>query len=134
MTQLILDGIEMPESQKGGYKAWPEPLSVDVQMVSGRTVREVKGSVWKASYQYGYFTDEMKEKVISACERGRRSGIYCGLLTPNSNTLYYSTFLVMGFTYPKFMWSRLVDGAEGSTPVPVWADFSVELQEVRPHD
>lgn len=135
MTQLIIDGVELPETLKGGYKAWKEPFSVDVKMVAGRIVRELQGSAWKVTYQYGYFNDDMKNKVIAACEKGRKQVITCGFLPPSSSgALTYSQFFVIDFQYPKFMWSRLVDGEDGATPVPMWADFSVELQEVKPSD
>ena len=87
MTQLILDtegyDIALPESRKGGYHAEKQPLSVDVEMVSGRIVRELRGNVWYITYQYGYFDDAMKNNVIAACEKGRRQAIICGFLPPN---------------------------------------------------
>ena len=55
---------------KGGYIAELKPLSVDVEMVTGRIVRELRGNVWVLRYQYGYFTDQMRNSVLSACEKG----------------------------------------------------------------
>ena len=135
MTQLILDtnglNVEMPESQKKGYSAFEEDLSVEVVMVSGRLTREVRGSVWRISYQYGFFDNEMKSKVMEACRKGRKQPIRCGFLEPTSEgVLTYSDFLVTGLTEPKFMWSNNQNGL----PVPLWADFGVELREVQPHD
>lgn len=136
MTQLILDtsgyNVELPESEKGGYTATRQPLSVDVEMVTGRMVRELRGDVWVLTYQYGWFDDATKNKVLAAIEKGRGEPITCGFLPPASaGELTYSEFFVTDFTYPKFMWSRSeLDG----TPVPMWADFSVELREVNPSD
>lgn len=135
MVQLILDvggaNIELPESRKGGYTAALVPLSEYVQMISGRMVAELRGNVWEVSYQYGYFNDEMKNKVLAAAEKGRTTPITCGFLPPDSTAaLTYSRFFVTDFTYPKFMWSRNVDG----NPVPLWGDFSLILREVDPHD
>nr|DAP52189.1 MAG TPA: hypothetical protein [Caudoviricetes sp.] len=145
MTQLILDTtgtpVTMPESQKDGYRAELQPLSVDVEMVSGRIVRELRGNVWVISYQYGYFSDEMKQSVLSVCEKGRGQAITCVFLPPHSEQMITSDFLVTKLTYPKFMWSRQimgeVAGDKGETietlvPVPVWGDFGVELREVKP--
>lgn len=134
MTQLILDtegyNISLPESRKQGYLAYKEDLGTDVVMTSGRIVKEVRGSVWRVSYQYGYFDDETKNAVIAACEKGRGQSITCGFLPPNSSgALTYRPFIVTDFQYPKFMWSRA-----GSAPVPLWGDFSVELREVTPSD
>lgn len=127
MTQLIIDGVTLPESINGGYTAAKSPLSVDVEMVTGRIVRELRGNVWVISYQYGFFNDEMKNKLIAACEKGKRQSIRCGFLAPDSTgALTYSDFIVTAFNYPKFMWSR--------NGKPLWADFSVELREVKPSD
>lgn len=139
MTQLILDtegyNISLPESRKGGYTAEPRPLSVDVEMVTGRMVRELRGNVWYITYQYGFFTDTEKNNLIVACQKGQRQAIRCGFLPPNSSqALTYSDFLVTSFTYPKFMWSRLTPSGDVLAPVPMWGDFALELREVRPSD
>ena len=127
MTQLIIDGVVLPESIKGGYTATLQPLSVDVEMVTGRVVRELRGNVWVITYQYGFFSDTMKNSEMPAVEKGKRHPNRCGIQTPTSTeALTYSDFLVTDFTYPKFMWS-----ADGK---PLWADFSMELREVRPSD
>lgn len=134
MTQLILDtdglNVVLPESRKGGYLPDLVPLSVDVEMISGRLVRELRGDVWRIDYQYGYFADELKDRVIAACRKGRRQPIVCGFLSPDSaGELQYSRFLVTAFTHPKFFWSR--PGPDGA-PVPMWGDFSLTLREVKP--
>ena len=53
MTELILDAngmaVVLPESRDGGYNVQNIPLSVDVQMISGRTTRELRGNVWQVS-------------------------------------------------------------------------------------
>lgn len=129
MTQLILDtggaNILLPESIKGGYTAYEEDLSEEVLMISGRLVRELRGVVWRVEYQYGWFGEENKNRVISACRKGQQQPITCAFLPPTSESLYVSTFFVSSFQSPKFMWST--DGK------PLWADFSVSLREVNPH-
>lgn len=139
MTELILDvnglAVVLPESRRGGYTIQSVPLSFDVLMISGRTVRELRGNAWQISYQYGFFDTEMKNKVLSACEKGKRTPILCGFLPQESNgELSYSDFFVTSFTRPKFMWSRITEQNGEEKEVPMWADFSVELREVRPHD
>jgi hypothetical protein len=127
MTQLILDGVVLPESKKGGYLVENRPLSKDIEMTSGRIVREIRGNVWVVSYQYGYFNEELKNQVLAACERGKKQAISCGFLKQESaGELSYSDFFVTNVRRPKFMWS-----SDGS---PMWGDFYVELREVRPHD
>lgn len=141
MTQLILDvggsPVTLPESQKQGYKAYKEPGFVSVEMITRRTVLERRGDLWVVNYQYGFFTDDMKNQVIAACEKGRAQAILCSFLPPTSTgELLTSKFFVTEFNYPSFMWSRSVTTADGTTgePYPMWADFSMVLREVQPSD
>lgn len=139
MTQLILDtdqyNVSLPESRKQGYQAYKEDLGTEVVMVSGRLTREIRGSVWRVTYQYGYFDDETKNAVIAACEKGRKQSITCGFLPPNSTgALTYSRFLVTDISYPRFMWSRRTLSSGEETYIPMWGDFSVEIREVKPSD
>ena len=138
MTQLVLDvggyAVLLPESQKGGYQAWEEDLTVDLTMIPGNMVKELRGSVWRVNYQYGWFNDEMKNRVILACVKGRREPIICTFLPPNSEELISAEFFVTAFNSPKFQWSRIAGTDGEETAVPMWADFSVELREVEPHD
>ena len=135
MTQLILDttgaNISLPESRKGGYSCYKEDLGEEVQMITGRIVRETRGSVWRIAYQYGYFDDETRKTLMEIVERGRKTPISCSFLPQeNDNTLITSNFFVMGFTRPKFMWASTRNGA----PKPMWGDFAIELREVQPSD
>lgn len=137
MIQLIIDvggeSLSLPESRNGGYTIKEETLSESIQMISGRTVREYRGKVWVASYQYGYFNDADMKRVIAACEKGMKQSITCCVLTHESSELVTSKFIVTSFERPKFMWSRIVTESGEEKPIPMWADFSVSLREVKPH-
>ena len=131
MTQLILDtngyNVQLPESLKGGYTADEQPLSRSIEMISGRTVKEVRGNVWVISYQFGYFDGEMKNNVLAALKKGQKEPITCGFLPQESSEeLSYSEFFVTSYTRPKFMWSN--------NGKPLWGDYRIELREVKPHD
>lgn len=82
MTQLILDttgyNMILPESIKGGYVVEEQALSVDVEMITGRIVRQLRGNAWHITYQYGFFDDDTKNKLISVCRKGKRQAITCG--------------------------------------------------------
>lgn len=133
ITQLKLDtygeNMVLPESRKGGYSAVRKPLSVSVEMISGRMVKEVRGSVWTISYQYGLMNDEDKNRFIGICEKGTVSPIGCEFLMPNGETKS-SMFFVTGWKPPTFYWSRDVDG----NPVAMWGNYSISLREVKPSD
>lgn len=134
MTQLILDvggyALALPESQRQGYSADEEPMSQDLIMIPGNMVKELRGDIWVVSYQYGYLTDEERNRFIAACKKGRREPILCTFLIPDTDQTITSSFFVTAFTRPKFMWSRT---SQGQT-VPMWGDFTVSLREVDPHD
>ncbi len=130
MNQLIIESIALPESKKGGYRAWRDNLGVEVEMISGRQVREIRGSVWRVAYQYGFFNDADKQRILAALEKGRRQPIDAAFLPPDSNELRTGSFFVTALNYPKFMWSRTTNGS----PAPMWADLSFELREVKPSD
>ena len=137
MIQMILDvggyAVALPESKNGGYTIKEETLSESIQMISGRTVREYRGKVWVVSYQYGYFNDSDMQRVIAACEKGMKQSILCSVLTHENSDLITTNFIVTSFERPKFMWSRIVTESGEEKTVPMWADFSVSLREVKPH-
>lgn len=136
MLQLVLDGMEMPESKNGGYTAEREALSVDLEMISGRMVREVRGYVWRISYQYGYLTDDQRTAFLAKCEKGQREPINVGFLCPDDEgeTLRYSDFIVTSLKRPSFRWGRIDQPDYVDIWTPIWADFQVELREVYPSD
>lgn len=127
MTQLILDvggyDIEFPESIKGGYTVTKELLATTVQMISGRTVRELRGDVWIVRYQYGFFKQEELTNLLAACDKGMREPIMCSFIPQESaEEMETEAFWVDSYERPKFMWSK-----EG---LPLWADFSIVLRGV----
>ena len=70
MTQLILDSggasVALPETRRESYVVDEEPLSRNLVMIAGNMVKELRGDVWVIDYQYGYFNDTDKDRVISA--------------------------------------------------------------------
>lgn len=131
MTQLIIDNMVLPESLHGGYSITNESLHVDVEMIDGSIVREVRGDVWHIAYQYGYFNDADRFKFISICEKGMREPIVCNFLEQeNDESLRQSTFIVTSFKRPHFVWRT--EQAEG-LPKAIWMDYQIELREVSPH-
>ena len=129
MIQLILDtggfALALPESYDGGYDVHEEPNYKDVKMISGRLTREYKNKSWVVSHQYGYLTEEQRNRFLAACKKGLREPILCSFLTRESPDLITAKFLVTDYRPPKFMWSQ-----EGK---PLWGDYYVQLREVNPH-
>ena len=73
------------------------------------------------------------QRVIAACEKGMKQSILCSVLTHENADLITTNFIVTSFERPKFMWSRIVTESGEEKSVPMWADFSVSLREVKPH-
>ena len=134
MTQLILDppgrNVALPEVRNGAYTCEEKSLSKDIEMASGRMVREIRGFAYIITYQQKVLSELDKEAFLGACSAGMTQPITCMFLAPDSNELKTSTFLVTDFKAPAFQWSRMVGGQH----VPLWADYSVTLREVEAHD
>lgn len=94
-------------------------LSSEVEMISGRKVREIRGYSWYISYQYGIFDDNTYIDLIKICEKGMREPINCTFLIQENDKLINQKFWVETYERPRFMFSR-----EGKA---VWLNFSVQL-------
>ena len=54
MTQLSINGIDLPETKNGKYKCYEQELGESIRMISGRLVTEVRSSVHVIEYSYDY--------------------------------------------------------------------------------
>ena len=124
MTQLIVNGIYLPETSKDKYQCYPGELSVNVEMISGRTVREVRGHVQMITWSYDYMGNDLWRQ-LAAVLRGNTS-VPVGYLPDDSDTMVSGTFLVDSITQPTFAFSK---GGVG-----LWHNVGFTLREVKPHD
>lgn len=124
MTQLIVNGIYLPETSKDKYQCYPVELSVNVEMISGRTVREVRGHVQMITWSYDYMGNDLWRQ-LSAVLRGNTS-FQVVYLPDDSDTMVSGTFLVDSITQPTFAFSK---GGVG-----LWHNVGFTLREVTPHD
>lgn len=124
MTQLIIEGVALPEVKLGAYTAVRQPLLQDVDMISGRRVTELRGSVWHLDYSIEYLSVEMYRALMSALRKHTDLQVF--FLPNNSDDLAAGVFLVETAPAPSFACS--VDGAG------VWTNVSFSLREVRPSD
>lgn len=125
MTQLIVNNsIVLPEVRNGNYSPVESDLSVQAEMISGRLVEELRGSVWVVSYASTRLTDPVW-RALKAVLKGR--GSFPVQFLPNDrDEMVTATVLCTALTEPSFAWSR--DG------VAYWTGLSFTLREVRPHD
>ena len=125
MTQLIINNtIALPYASGGKYAAWEEPLSVQIDMISGRRVEEQRGLVWRVRYEYDYMGNALMRQLLAALRTGGALNVQ--FLPDTGDTLLTSTFLRDTLTEPTF--------AFGRGRVGYWHGISFELREVSPHD
>lgn len=124
MVQLIINGIELPETSRDKYSCYPETLGQQIDMISGRRVTEVRGTVQKISYAYDYMGDALMRKVLAVIRSGRSFEV--SYLPDDSDEMKTSVFLTESCTNPTFAFSR--------SGTPYWHNFDFVLREVTPHD
>lgn len=126
MTQLIINGTTLPEVDGQKYTVDYERLSVSVQMISGRTVQEVRGNVPIVSYTAGLLDNSTMAALMTAMRS--HTALTVSYLPQESTTgaLTEAAFVVDSFTAPQFLL------AQDSTPY--WTGFACKLRGVRPVD
>ena len=125
MTQLILNNsIYLPQTSRDKYRCYPTELGTKVDMINGRRVFEIRGSVWTIEYEYDYMGNELMRQVNAVLRSGQSFPAI--FLPDNSDEMSSSTFLTQSFPTPTFAFSR---GGVG-----LWHNVSFVLREVQPHD
>lgn len=124
MTQLIIDGVYLPEASGDKYKCYPGQLSVKKDMISGRRVEEVRGDVQMIDYSYDYLEPALWLS-LAAILRGHRA-FPVSYLPDDGDELVTSVFAVESLTPPSFAFSR--------RGTPYWHNIAFTLREVDPHD
>ena len=105
MTQLILNGgIALPETSKDKYRCYPSILNQQVEMISGRLVEEVRGTVQMIEYSYDYMGNELMRAVLEVLRSG--NSFPAAYLPDSGDQLVSSVFLCTSLTQPTFAFSR----------------------------
>lgn len=124
MTQLIINGITLPETSNDKYECYPADLSVQVDMISGRRVSEVRGTVQVIRYRYDYMGNELMRGLLIALRSG--SPLTVQYLPDDSDRMAEGRFWVEQMAQPAYAFSR--------SGVPYWHNVEFTLREVEPHD
>ena len=125
MTQLIINGIVLPETSHDKYQCYPQLLSVQAEMISGRIVEEVRGHVHIISYQYDYMADgNMLRNLLEALRSGR--ALEVSYLPDVGTELITNYFICTDRPMPTFAFSK--------NGVARWHNISFKLREVKPYD
>lgn len=123
MTQLIVGGVVLPQTSNDKYQSYPDELATQVDMISGRRVKEVRGRVQKIVYTYDTLETETWRQLKAILRSGTSFSVQ--YLPDDSDTMESSMFLVESLTPPKFGFARNGRG--------VWHDIAFTLREVKPH-
>lgn len=124
MTQLIIDGVALPEVSRDQYSCGEELLTKSVEMISGRMVQECSGKVWVATYAYDYMGNALCRQVLAVLRSGR--SFTAQVLPDTGDSLITITAICTDLTRPTFAFSR--DG------VAMWHNLAFSIREVDPHD
>lgn len=123
VVQLILNGTYLPQTSNDKYSCRPERLGEQIEMISGRMVTEVRGTVQTITYSYDKMPNATYIALLSALRGGSMTVVY---LPDDSDTMVSGTFVCTSFPTPVFAFS-----ADGKA---VWHSVSFTLREVAPHD
>lgn len=123
MTQIILNGIALPEASGDQYSCWEEELSVQVDMISGRRVVEQRGLVWRVSWAYDYLDNDTTSRLLAVLRSG--APFVATVLPDNSLQTVTSSFLTERLTPPTFLFD--------DNGTPCWHGLAFTLREEMPH-
>lgn len=124
MTQLIIGEYPLPETSGDRYSCPESPLVVQVEMINGRMVQEVRGGlVYEPTYEFDYMPASVWRPVYAILRSGQ--SFTAAVLTDKSDELIVGTYLCTELSAPVFAFGR--DG------VGYWHNISFSLREVEPH-
>lgn len=123
-TQLILGDVVLPYVSGDRYSAYPDMLSRQVEMISGRVVEEQRGKVWRVSWSCDYLPTETKDAALAVLRSGEP--FQAVFLPDNGTEMVAATVLTESLTPPTFAFT--------SHGVVRWHNLAFTLREVTPHD
>lgn len=124
MTQLIIDNsITLPETTRNKYRCYPQLLTQSIEMISGRMVQEIRGTVQIIEWEYDYLGNDMMRQLNAVLRSGRSFPV--AYLPDEGDNLIVANFLTTDFPAPEFAFSR--------NGTPYWHNVVFKLREVSSH-
>ena len=124
MIQLVIEGTALPETSRDKYRCYPSELSREIDMISGRRVRELRGKVQKIEWSYDYMQDDEYKNLLSLLRSGK--ALQVAYLPDDGAELQSAYFWVESIGNPSFAFSKGLKA--------FWHNVSFTLREVKPHD
>ncbi len=123
MTQLIINGLVLPETSRDRYSCYEQDIGTQLEMISPRLVTELRGKVQIISWSYDYLGDELCRPLLNVLRSGGSFPV--SYLPDTGDTLVTSRFLKTQLTNPTFAFSR-----NGKA---YWHNIAFTLREVSAH-
>jgi len=124
MTQLIINNLYLPQTSNDNYSCYPETLGTQIEMISGRIVEEIRGTVQTINYSYDCMDATTYTTLLGHLRS--KEALNVVYLPDDSNTMKSSKFICTAKPAPTFAFDK--DGTA------VWHNVSFTLREVRPND
>lgn len=125
MTQLIINGMELPEAlsnNDGAYKAKPVLVSKKQRMISGLQVEEIQGYNTEISYEYPYLDDESYKALIKSLTS--KNPISVAYLDSYSLSMKSGLFVCTELPDPDYLLSDIDDKV-------YWTGIAFKLESLR---
>jgi len=124
LVQLILNGLEFPETSGDKYKCYPKDIGVTLTMASGRLVFEKRAEKTIVEYAYD-FPDGIEDGLMRRMlEILRSREPIDGTVLEDCGEVRTEMFLCTKLTPPSYAFS--IDG------IPYWHGISFSLEGVNP--
>ena len=117
--------IVMPEVKNGAFSCYPDMLRQNIEMISGRIVTEIRGTVYRVTADYSdyYFTNDFWVPLSAILRSG--ASFSCEVLPDDAAATVTTTMMVESITPPSFQFGR--------NGTPYWTGLKFNLREVSPH-
>lgn len=126
MTQIIINGLLLPEVSFDRFSCWEETLTRQADMISGRRVVEAIGTrckVWRVRWSCDCLEDALWRPLAATLRSG--APFIASVLPDDRDELVTSSFLAESSTPPTFL---IEDGGRA-----VWHGVAFTLREEYPH-
>lgn len=125
MVQIILNGLEFPETSGDKYRCYPKDIGTTLTMASGRTVFEKRGEKTVVEYSYDFpdgIADGLMRQMLTILRSGKE--ITGTVLDDSADEMRTEEFFCKELTPPSYAFSI--------GDVPYWHSVSFTLEAVNP--
>jgi hypothetical protein len=116
--------VTLPKTSGDKYRCYPTKLTEQLEMISGRVVTEIRGTVQVIEYAYDYMPDSQYKALLTALRSN--PPLTVTYLPDDSSDMRTSDFIVTSYPTPTFAF------AKGNKPY--WHNVAFSMREVKPHD